>query len=129
MFWRNDGTSFPAEYVSRAIVERGETTGTVVSFRDVTERERAAEALRRSQKQYHDLIQSIDGIVWEANAETFRFTFVSDDAERILGYPARTWIEEPHFWSDHIHPEDREWAIRFALKRPKKNGRTASSIA
>lgn len=113
---RRNGASFPAEYVSNPIIERGELTGAVVSFKDVSERERAAEALRRSQKQYHDLIQSIDGIVWEADAETFRFTFVSDDAERILGFPARTWIEEPHFWSDHIHPEDREWAIRLCTK-------------
>ncbi len=116
VFARSDGTTFPAEYVSSSIIERGQLTGAVVSFRDVTERERAAEALRRSEKQYHDLIQSIDGIVWEADAETFRFTFVSDDAERILGFPAQTWIEESRFWSDHIHPEDREWAIRLCTK-------------
>ncbi|HEX9454155.1 MAG TPA: PAS domain S-box protein, partial [Candidatus Binatia bacterium] len=115
--WRRaDGSQFSAEYSCSPIIERGEWTGTVVSFRDVSARELAAETLRRSQKQYHDLIQSIDGIVWEADAETFRFTFVSDDAERILGFPARTWIDEPHFWSDHIHPADREWAVRFCSK-------------
>jgi len=116
LFWRNDGTSFPAEYVISPIVERGETTGAVVSFRDVTARERAAEALRHSQQQYRELIHSIDGIVWEADAKTFHFTFVSDDAERILGYPMQSWIEEPRFWSDHIHPEDREWAVRYCAK-------------
>jgi len=115
--WRRaDGSQFSAEYTCSPIVERGDSTGAVVSFRDITARERAAEALRRSEKQYHDLLQSIDGIVWEADAETFRFTFVSDDAERILGFPARTWIEEPHFWSDHIHPEDRDWAVRLCSK-------------
>ena len=116
MFRRRDNTSFPVEYVSNPIIERGELTGAVVSFKDITNRERVAEALRDSQRQYLDLIQSIDGIVWEADAVTFRFTFVSDDAERILGFPARTWIEEPHFWSDHIHPEDREWAMSFCAK-------------
>ena len=115
-FWRSDGTSFPADYVRTSIIERGELTGAVVAFRDVTERERAQEAIRQSQKQYQDLVNSIDGIVWEADAETFRFTFVSEQAERILGYPAERWIKEPNFWADHIHPEDRDWAVAFCVK-------------
>jgi PAS domain S-box-containing protein len=116
LLWRADGTQFPVDYVSGAMVERGERTGAVVSIRDVTRRERAAEALRQSQKQYQDLINSIDGMVWEADAETFRFTFVSEQAEQILGYPRGRWTEEADFWTNHIHPEDREWAIRFCAK-------------
>jgi PAS domain S-box-containing protein len=42
---REDGTQFPVEYVSSAIVERGERTGAVVSIRDITERERFEETL------------------------------------------------------------------------------------
>lgn len=120
LFWRSDGTSFPADFVSASIIERGELTGAVVSFKDVTEREHAAEALRQSQKQYHDLINSIDGMVWEADAETFRFTFVSEQAEQILGYPRGRWTEESDFWANHIHPEDREWAIRFCAKATRE---------
>ena len=116
LFWRSDGTSFPAEFVSASIIERGEVTGAVVSFRDVTERERAAEVIRQSQKQQQDLINSIDGIVWEADADTFRFTFVSQQAEQILGYPAQLWVEEPGFWANHIHPEDRERAVSSCTK-------------
>lgn len=33
-----------------------------------------------------DLLNSIDGIVWEAHPVDFRFTFVSAQAERIIGY-------------------------------------------
>jgi len=120
LFWRSDGTSFPADFVSASIIERGELTSAVVSFKDVTEREHAAEALRQSQKQYQDLINSIDGMVWEADAETFRFTFVSEQAEQILGYPRGRWTEESDFWANHIHPEDREWAIRFCAKATRE---------
>ncbi|HWP57548.1 MAG TPA: PAS domain S-box protein [Candidatus Acidoferrales bacterium] len=121
VFRRSDGTRFAVDYVSTAIIERGEPTGTVVSFRDVTERERAEEAMRR----YHGLVNSIDGIVWEADAQTFRFTFVSPQAERILGYPKERWLEDAGFWADHIHPEDRDWAVRFCAqstqeKRPHR---------
>ncbi|MGH2735050.1 MAG: PAS domain S-box protein, partial [Actinomycetota bacterium] len=37
-FWRKDGSSFPVEYVATPIVEHGELTGTVVVYRDLSER-------------------------------------------------------------------------------------------
>jgi two-component system sensor histidine kinase TtrS len=50
VFWRKDGTSFPVEYSSTPIRdEQGATLGTVVVFRDVTERKEAEERVRRHQ--------------------------------------------------------------------------------
>jgi len=70
-------------------------------------------ALRQSQQNYEALVNSIEGIVWEADAQTLCFTFVSQQAERLLGYPVKRWIAEPTFWADHLHPADRDWAIQF----------------
>jgi len=61
------------------------------------------------EKLFSILIDSIRGIVWEADPRTFRFSFVSSHAERILGYPVRQWIDEPDFWRIHTHPDDVEW--------------------
>jgi PAS domain S-box-containing protein len=69
------------------------------------------QSLQDALKEYRSLVNSIDGMVWEADGGTFQFSFVSPSAERILGYPVERWLEEPRFWSDHIHPEDREWAV------------------
>ena len=63
---------------------------------------------------YSKLVTSLDGIVWEANGETFQFTFVSPQAERILGYPVRQWLE-PNFWRNHTHPDDTDWCAAFCL--------------
>src|SRR6267143_933707 len=52
-------------------------------------------------------------IVWEADVPGYQFTFVSNMAERILGYPVERWLTEPTFWKDHLHPDDREWALQF----------------
>ncbi|MBI1816510.1 MAG: PAS domain S-box protein [Deltaproteobacteria bacterium] len=77
---------------------------------------RAATATsRESQRRYEALVASLDGIVWEADATTFQFSFVSQQAERLLGYPVARWIAEPNFWRDHLHPEDREWAVALCL--------------
>jgi PAS domain S-box-containing protein len=59
------------------------------------------------------LLDAVDGIVWQAESRTFRFTYVSAKAERLLGYPISLWTSEPTFWEDHLHPEDREWAMNF----------------
>lgn len=50
VFWRRDGSSFPVEYSSTPIRdEQGKTVGSVVVFRDVTERKEAEERLHRHQ--------------------------------------------------------------------------------
>lgn len=65
------------------------------------------------ENRFRDLIQGLDAIVWEADLETHRFSFVSQRAESILGYPLSQWLFEPGFWAAHLHPEDRERTITF----------------
>lgn len=67
--------------------------------------------LSRVQRDHEELIDSIDGIVWETDA-SFRFLFVSKQAERLLGYPVERWFE-PGFWVEHLHPDDREFAASY----------------
>ena len=45
VLWRKDGTSFPVEYTTTPVRKDGVVLGTVVSFRDITERLAAARAL------------------------------------------------------------------------------------
>lgn len=70
----------------------------------------AVDATPCSQQRFENLVNCIDGIVWEADPVTFRVTFVSAQAARILGYPVEDWYAEG-FWADHIHPQDREQAV------------------
>ncbi|MEP7059941.1 MAG: PAS domain-containing protein [Actinomycetota bacterium] len=59
-------------------------------------------------RRVRSLIADLDAIVWEADARTALFTFVSEGSEDILGYPPREWLAESNFWADHIVAEDRE---------------------
>jgi PAS domain S-box-containing protein len=75
--------------------------------------------LRQSQQAYESLIHSVDGIVWESDAQV-NFTFVSAQAERRLGYPRAQWLE-PGFIRRMVLPEDHpvleECARQTALGR------------
>ncbi|MDP9194726.1 MAG: PAS domain S-box protein [Acidobacteriota bacterium] len=71
-----------------------------------TEPSLLSEDARRSR-----LLDALPAIAWSASAQTFRFTYINPAAEKILGYPASRWLDEPHFWTEHLHPEDRHVAI------------------
>jgi PAS domain S-box-containing protein len=111
-FVRKNGEIVPVEVSVSAI--RGGYFQAIL--RDISERKRAEEELNREQQRFMDIVNSVEGIVWEADAETFVFSFVSKQAERILGYPVEEWLEQPTFWKDHLHPEDRDWAVQFCAK-------------
>jgi diguanylate cyclase (GGDEF)-like protein/PAS domain S-box-containing protein len=59
---------------------------------------------------FEQILHGVDAIVWEADPATLRFSFVSDTAEKLLGYPVERWYERD-FWAEHIHPDDRERAV------------------
>ncbi len=65
----------------------------------------AAEA---SEERLRRLVQGLKAIVWEADAATRRFSFVSQRGEAVLGYPVQEWLADPQFWEKRLHPEDRE---------------------
>ncbi|WP_235893180.1 sensor domain-containing protein, partial [Pelomicrobium methylotrophicum] len=88
--------------------EEEEEARILVIIEDVTEEERLRAQARAHEQRFHDLVQGLDAIVWEAEAATFAFTFVSQRAEAILGYPVERWLAEPGFWAGILHPQDRE---------------------
>ena len=78
---------------------------------DITERTEAEEQLRRQEQQYRELVQTTSAILWRGDPETFEFTFVSKEAEHLLGYPRERWTQDPNFWNDHLHPGDKDRAL------------------
>ncbi len=45
-------------------------------------------------------------IVWEADASAAHFSFVSESASEVLGYPPQQWQAESGFLQKHVHPDD-----------------------
>ena len=56
--WRKDGTPFPVEYTSVPIRKNGSIAGTVVVFRDISERKAVEQALRESRATARGLLDA-----------------------------------------------------------------------
>ncbi|MBE9101755.1 PAS domain S-box protein [Vacuolonema iberomarrocanum] len=93
----------------------GSISGVIGVSHDLTPLRQAEQDIQSAQQRYFRLLQSIDGIVWELDVTSWRFTFVSQKAEQVLGYPIADWLEEDNFWDNHLHPDDRDAAIASCL--------------
>lgn len=79
---------------------------------ELAERKRAEWELRQSRALYQELVNSLGGIVWEAEfqKDTLVFTFVSRQVERVLGYPVERFLgpREESVWPRVLYPIDFE---------------------
>lgn len=69
--------------------------------------------MKKSLEHLHSLLQSIEGIVWEADTGMKQFTFISDRVKDILGFSPEYCLDTPGFWEDHIHPDDKHVAVSY----------------
>lgn len=85
----------------------------IVSSEDITERLISDKIILETKQKVESLINTIDGIVWECDASTLTFNFVSQKVEDILGYTPEEWLSKPSFWQEHIYQEDIEWVQEY----------------
>lgn len=93
----------------------------IISTEDITARKISEEIVILSQKKMESLINTIDGIVWECDYNTYIFTYVNKKAEEITGYTSEEWCSDGNFWANTIHPDDRHWAINYCAIESQKN--------
>jgi PAS domain S-box-containing protein/putative nucleotidyltransferase with HDIG domain len=116
--YRPDGSRrFIQQTVFPIKTEKGYRFGSV--SRDVTERRVAEAEIEHQRTVYGDLVESIDGIVWEATANPLRFTFISRKIHDILGYSPEYWIRDVRNFEKSVHPDDRKDVIAFCEERTR----------
>lgn len=57
-------------------------------------------------------------LAWEGEVEGQRFTYVSEQAMKMLGYPIASWYE-PNFLASHIHADDLNWVLAAYEKQTR----------
>jgi len=84
----------------------GGITGSIGVIRDITERKRMEEALRRSERRFRQVAENAREWIWEVDASGI-YTYASPVVEKILGYPVDEILGKRHLY-DFLHPEDAE---------------------
>jgi PAS domain S-box-containing protein len=108
-----DGAELPVE-ISLSPVQTTEDAFVTTVIRDISERKKIELALRHHEERLQLLLEKTNAIPWETDAKTWKFTYVGPQAVELLGYPRERWLEKD-FWVDHMHLEDRAWAMDYCL--------------
>ena len=78
----------------------------------------AREDLKHTKERLTQLLETTKVVSWEAEVEAQRFTYVSGQAVKMLGYPTSDWYE-PNFFASHIHPHDRRRVLSAYQKQAR----------
>lgn len=83
----------------------------IAIIEDISRRKETEKEILESKQKINDIIDSIDGVVWEGSTKEPGVNFVSKKSEEILGFTPEEWMADKLFWQKIIHPEDRDWVI------------------
>jgi PAS domain S-box-containing protein len=101
---RADGTEFPVE-LAIAVVEGSSPSMFTAFLRDITERKRTEEALRRSQVRDEALVQAASQIVWTMDTGGAAV----EDSPSWRAFTGQSYGQWKGFgWLDALHPDDRD---------------------
>ncbi len=100
-----DGRRIPVSVLARPFNLPGETdeTGIYVIYRDITDREQALDALRKSEDRFRSLIEDASEMI-SIFDPSGRRTYASPATIRTLGFSAQELYEQDPF--QQVHPDD-----------------------
>jgi len=94
------------------------------SFASVAlENVRLLNRLAETEGRFKSLVEHIPAIVYICDFEPpYQSIYVSPQIETMLGYSTRDWMEDPHFFTKMIHPDDLEVLKSLDKKAAQSTG-------
>lgn len=72
---------------------------------DITERKEAEVALRQSEEKYRTLVEGATEVVFRISLPEVKYEYVSPAAEKVFGYSAQDFMDNPGFIKGILHPD------------------------
>ncbi len=81
----------------------------VVNVRDISEQEKALEAVRVAEGKFRTLVEQLPAITYIAEpGADGRWEYVSPQIETLMGFSPQEWMALASTWWNRVHPDDRE---------------------
>ncbi len=142
IFWTKGGVALPVDYTSIPIKDGRSVVGVVVTFRDISDQQRAEEqaarlkneraaraeaetareALRASEARYRFLAEAIPVLIWTARPDG-GLDYVTERVATYFGKSTEALLRDG--WKDVVHPDDlpavaARWGHALATGEPYK---------
>jgi len=128
-----DGSERILEGVGKNLLNNPLVKGFIMNARDITERKRLDEALRKNVKTLQMIVNNARDVIWMLDMN-HQFTFMSPAIERMLGYTVEEYLAKPH--NEILLPESidlllnilaEELALEKEPKRDRYRSRTVET--
>lgn len=103
VFWRKDGTSFPVYYISTPIKNsKGKLIGSVVVFKDTTERKKVEKELKDSEERFRTIIETSPVPFTIAKTSDGTLLMANESLSKLFDIPIKDIIgkKTPDFYYD-----------------------------
>jgi PAS domain S-box-containing protein len=109
IYQRRDGERIPVAITSAPLRDGdGRIIGFIGTVKDISERSRAAQALRESEDRFRTMADNTPALIWTAGTDMGRTYF----NQVWLDFVGRALDQELGFgWADHIHPDDYQHCL------------------
>ncbi|MBN2025666.1 MAG: PAS domain S-box protein [Actinobacteria bacterium] len=116
-----DGSWHDMEAIGNNLLEDPQVRGIIINARDITERKRLEEGLRRSEEYFRYITENTYDIITVSDAQGI-MRYVSPSIKYISGYDPDELIGELAF--DYMHPDDIDRIVKTYAEGVSKRGYT-----
>jgi len=95
--------------VAPVMIEKGRYLGGIGIMEDITERQRAEDALFETHQKYKKTVSSISDYLWSASIQNGKWKqeFITPVAKKITGYSLSDFLADPMLLLRMVHPDDK----------------------
>jgi PAS domain S-box-containing protein len=111
--------------VDRILENEIELVGHSIIARDISERKKAQEQIIKAKERLEHVLSSSSAVIFtERTSKDYGATFISENIAQLVGYNSSQFLDNPGFWLDHVHPDDKE-RVLAEIPQIIKNGHHA----
>ena len=93
----------------------------VLMHEDITISKVAKEKLKKSEQRLRHLLSSNPAVIYTSKVvPPYDWTFISDNVSSLTGFASKDYLANQNFWSDHVHPDDRQKVMDELPMVPEK---------